>query len=84
MQTNLIFIVCFFSQYEYAANMSDFRWENQFSYGHPFYVKKKTTNIFVESKFEYHENKISLDTLYLLGKRKVLLRDSYSTSGVGL
>ena len=84
MQTNLIFILCFFSQYEYAANMSDFRWENQFSYGHHFHVKKQTNYIFVESKFEYHENKISFDTLYVLGKRKVLLRDFYSTSGVGL
>ena len=81
---NLIFIVCFFSQYEYAANMSDFRWENQFSYGHHFHVKKKTNYIFAKSEFEYHENKISLDTLYFLGKRKVLLRDFYSTSGVGL
>ena len=84
MQMNLIFFVCFFSQYEYAANMSDFRWENQFSCGHHFHVKKKTTYIFAESKLEYHENKISFDTLYFLGKRKVLWRGSYSASGVGL
>ena len=70
----MIFIVCFFSQYEYAANMSDFWWENQFSYGHHFHVKKKTTYIFAESKFESHENKISFDILYFWVKEKLFYK----------
>ena len=70
----MIFIVCFFSQYEYVANMSDFRWENQFSYGHHCHVKTKTTYIFAESKFESHENKISFDILYFWVKEKLFYK----------
>ena len=54
--------------------MFDFRLENQFSYGHHFHVKKKTTYIFAESKFESHEIKISFDILYFWVKEKLFYK----------